>query len=89
MSEKMRLPRHFGKDNLCYGQEQCPIPDFKILSCEGCLANVEPASPMSIYELNAESKKAIQRIKAHVLYLDKQIKELRVKKQEEEINIEC
>ncbi len=40
----------------------------------------QPKAPHSIFELDIESKKAIQQIKAQVLYNDKQIKELRVKK---------
>ena len=47
----------------------------------------QPEAPHSIYELDAQSREGIQRLKAKVNYLDNQIKELRAKKKEEEITI--
>ena len=81
-------PRHFGKENLCYGQEQCPIPDFKVLSCEGCLANVDEPTPSVIVRgLTSKERDELNQTKARMLYLESQIMELRAKKKDEEITI--
>lgn len=29
------------KENLCYGEEHCGIPDFQILSCQGCPSYID------------------------------------------------
>ena len=65
-------------DNLCFGSEVCPIPDYHIISCEYCPAYIPEKIIPQNEQWSSRQWDYVQQITAEVLHYRKEHSKLMV-----------